>query len=318
MNRVWLAVITVLACGGKPAPAPLGSRLAPALGAALRAADQARAPWRCMAADGPGAPEETLKLGARTWKLAGHTLTLPGTGALTIGVLADAGGSAATTLAALGRLRAQLAEADLVISLGGMGATQAELEATLGALAETAPWPLVAIPGDLEAVPLQIKAIAALRARGRVVIDGRLLRRIDLPGVTIAIAPGANAVERLVAGPEGCGYRATEVRAALAELSERAGVRILATAEPPRITVGGEAAGMLVLTPDKPIDIVLHGPVEAASSARTGTRDGSHVALTPGTSDATTRLPGPRRPASAGILTISGESWRWKPLVDNN
>ncbi len=65
------------------------------------------------------------------------------------------------------------------------------------------------------------------------------------------------------------------------------------------------------------IDLIVHGPTtEAPSPASTGTRDGSAVALTPGTSDATTRLPDPARKPSAGLLTIDGTAWRWRPLVD--
>jgi hypothetical protein len=54
---------------------------------------------------------------------------------------------------------------------------------------------------------------------------------------------------------------------------------------------------------------------EAATPAKTGTRDGSATALTPGTSDGTTRLPDRHTP-TAGILTIDGNAWRWKPIAD--
>jgi hypothetical protein len=239
-------------------------------------------------------------------------------GAIAIGVIADAGGAAPRTLAALGVLRGKLAGADLVLALGGMGGSQAEIEATLGALAERAAWPVVALPGDLEPAGEQAAAIARLRGRGSVVIDGRLVRRIELPGVTIATIPGAGAAARLVAGAEGCGYRTSDVTAALGELTQRDGLRILASAEAPRITVGGEPAGELALTagPTGAIDLALHGPTaEAATQERTGRRDGSVTALTPGSSDATTRLPGPSRAPSAGLLVIDGDAWRWKPIT---
>jgi hypothetical protein len=167
---------------------------------------------------------------------------------------------------------------------------------------------------------VQTATIAALRARGHAVIDGRLARWIELPGATIATLPGARTAVRLVGGPDGCGYRATDVAALFGELTPRAGLRILASAESPRVTIAGEPAGELALTTGaaQVIDVVLHGPIaETASPARSGSRDGSSAALTPGTSDATTRLPGPRHPSSAALFTVNGNAWRWKPLVDS-
>src|SRR4051812_30771010 len=82
----------------------------------------------------------------------------------------------------------------------------------------------------------------------------------------------------------------------------------------PRITVDGEPAGERGLSPGaaQEIDISLHGPVrESATTARSGGRDGDAVALTPGTSDASTRLPGPRSAPTAALLTVNGKAWRW-------
>jgi hypothetical protein len=234
-----------------------------------------------------------------------------------IGVVADAGGAAPRTVAALAALRGKLAEANLVLTLGGMGASQAELEATLGALAEGAPWPVVALPGDLEPAAAQAAAIARLRAQGRAVIDGRRVGRIELPGTAIATIPGAGGAARLAAGAEGCGYRAVDAAAAFEELTKRPGLRIAATAEAPRITVGGEPAGELALTAGeaRPIDVALHGPTaEAATPELAGERDGAAVALTPGSCDATVRLPGPRHAPSAGMLLVTGGGWRWRPI----
>lgn len=213
------------ACGGSTPPPPPGERIAAAVVAAMEAAEAVRAPWRCAATDGPRLTDETLAAGARTWKLVGRAMRLEGKGATTIGVIADAGGAAPSTLAALGALKGKLAGADVVIALGGMGATQAELEATLGALAGRATWPLVALPGDLEPAGALAAAISKLRAGGSVVIDGRLAQRIELPGATIATVPGAGAEARLVAGPEGCVYQAADVGAAFADLTQREGLR---------------------------------------------------------------------------------------------
>ena len=315
------AVVIAAACGGS-SPQPPGVQLAAAIKAAIEAAQTQRTPWRCAAPDGPKLAEETLAVGKREWKLAGDAMRLAGAdgaaGRIAIGVIADAGGAAPRTLAALGALRGKLAGADLVLALGGMGASQAELEATLGALADRAAWPVVALAGDLEPAGEQAAAIARLRGGGRVVVDGRLAHRIELPGATIATIPGAGAAARLVAGAEGCSYRTSDVTAALGELTQREGLRILASAEAPRITVGGEPAGELALTagPGGAIDLALHGPTaEAATPERAGRRDGAATALTPGSSDATTRLPGPARAPSAGLLVLDGGAWRWKPIV---
>ncbi|HEY4240566.1 MAG TPA: hypothetical protein VGM88_12160 [Kofleriaceae bacterium] len=311
-----LAVLAVSACGGHAHDDSPAARIGPALGAALGAADHTRAPWRCADEGVPPLPAEERKLGARTWKLAGHEVSADGETDLTIGVVADAGGSAPATLAAIGRLRGALAHADLVVTLGGMGANQAEIEATLGALADQAPFPVVALPGDLEPADAQAKAIAALRAKGVPVVDGRLARRIELPGATIATLPGAGAASRLVAGAEGCGYRPEDVAAAAAALTALPGLRIVAEAEAPRGMHGGDATGDPALVPDAahPFDLALHGAADAVSPAQSGGRDGKGVALTPGPSDATPRLPGPVRAPTAGMLVVRAGTWSWKPI----
>ncbi|HET7506137.1 MAG TPA: hypothetical protein VFK02_34190 [Kofleriaceae bacterium] len=313
-----------VACSGRTS-VPAGARVGPAIAAALAAADEVREPWRCAAPDGPGLADETLTAGAHRWQLGARAMKLagPAPGELAIGVIADAAGSAPETLAALGRLRARLAQVDLVLSLGGIGATRAELEAAFAVLADRAAWPLVALPGDLEPVADQTAAIATARRRGAAVIDGRLVGRIELPSATIALVPGAGAASRLVAGAEGCGYRAEDVAAAFAELTPRPGLRILASAEAPRDSGPGGPSGELGLTAGagQQIDIALHGPAsgttgDAATPARAGNRDGAAVPLSPGSSDATPRLPGPRRTPTAGVLTLRGSAWSWKPIED--
>lgn len=309
-GRRLLGLIFVAACGGS-SPPPASTRIGPALIAALEAAP--RAPWRCAAPDGPALATETL--GA--WKLGEHTITREGGGTISIGVIADAGGPAPQTMAALGRLRAKLADVDLVLALGGMGSSQQDLEAVLGALTDRAL--LVVLPGDLEPVSGLELAIAALRAKGQLVVDGRLAQRIEMPGVTIATIAGASDASRLVAGSDGCTYRADDLAPAFADLTAAKGIRILAAVEAPRVRIAGEAAGELALVPGatQELDITLHGPVDAAATpARTGGRDGEAIPLSPGTSDATLRLPGPRRTTTAGILTITGTAWKWRPIAD--
>lgn len=283
----------------------------------MNAADQTRTPWRCAAADGPSLVTETLTVGARSWKLEGHVMSREGGAEIVIGAVADAGGSGPTTIAALGRLREKLDKADLVIALGGMGTTAPELEATLGAIADKVP--LVALPGDLEAAGALVDAAAALRAKGKIVVDGRLVHRIEIGTTTIGVVPGVGAPGRLVAGVEGCVYAPTDVAAIVGALTARKGVRVLATSEAPRGQRRGEPTGELPVTAsaEQEIDIALHGPMaEGASRAQSGGRDGNAVALTPGTADATPRLPDPGRFPSVGLLVIRRDTWSWKPITD--
>lgn len=337
-----LTVFGTVACGGSANPVPAGTQLGPALAAAMRAADQTRAPWRCAASDGPMVTAETFKVGHKTWKLEGHVMSRESDGEITIGAIADAGGAAPPTIAALGRLRDKLSKADVIVALGGMGTTKAELEATLGEIADKVP--VVAMPGDLEDTGALAAAVAALRAKGEVVIDGRLVQRIELGsaksggndsrgsdgggstvgGATIGLVSGAGAPGRLVAGNEGCAYVPASVTSIATELAARKGVRILASAEAPRGERAGEPTGELAVTVGDTggdargqVDIALHGPMtEGATKPRTGGRDGNAVALTPGTVDATPRLPDPARTPSGGLLVIRGASWTWKPIVD--
>ncbi len=306
----WPALLLVAGCGGKTAVAPVGARVGHAVASALDAADRVRAPWRCAAADLPALPEATLG----SWRVAGHAVT---GGDARIAVIADTGGATPETVAALARLRAKL-DVDLVLALGGLGATQQELETVLGVLGTSSNAPVIMMPGDLEAMPAQIAAIAALRARGVPVIDGRLVRRIELASGTIAIVAGASAPERLVAGADGCVYTPADVTAALADLTPRPGVRILASAEAPRRVLDGDAVGELGLVPGAgaQIDVSLHAGVDAdASGAARGGHDGGAIALTPGSADAGTRLASPHAP-SAGILTVRGGAWTWAPIHD--
>lgn len=309
-----LAFAILAACGGTKPPASAAPRLANALAAAFVAADHAKAPWRCIAED---LPEPTASL-PKPWKLTGNTLALAAKDHdLTIAVIADAGGADPKTLATLGRLRAKLdeAHADLVLALGGMGTTEKELEATLGVLAKPTS-PVVALPGDLESVAAETGALAALTAKGNPVVDGRLVRWIDLTDASIALLPGAGSSLRLAAGGDGCAWQAEDVLQLYQQLAAKPGLRIAASAEAPREDHAGEPSGEPELATGPAIDLVVHGPTQPApSAARSGGRDGSRASLSPGTADATPRLPEPHAPA-AGLLTLHGSAWSWKPLVD--
>jgi hypothetical protein len=309
------AFAMLAACGGKKPPASAAPRLANALAAALTAAEHTKAPWRCVAEDLPE-PIATLP---KPWKLAGHALEHDNDKDhdLVIGVVADAGGADPKTLAALGRLRAKLdeAHADLVLALGGMGTTQRELEATLGVLAKPSS-PVVALPGDLESVAAETAAIAVLAAKGTPVVDGRLVRWIDLPDAVIALLPGAGSSLRLAAGGDGCAWQADDVLQLYQQLSAKPGLRIAALAEAPREEHTGEPSGEPELAVGPAIDLIVHGPTQPAPSpARSGGRDGTRARVSPGTADATPRLPETHAPA-VGLLTVHGTTWTWKPLVD--
>ncbi|HEY5926660.1 MAG TPA: hypothetical protein VIV11_33470 [Kofleriaceae bacterium] len=306
----------VVGCGDSP-PAPTAPRVGHVLAAVLGAADQTRAPWRCAALDAPAVADLAFTTGTQRWQLGGRMLrrTDPDD-VLAIGVVADAANANPRTIAALARLRAELEKSapDLVLALGGMGATQAELEATLGTLGERAPWPVVALPGDLEPMTAHVAAIAALRRRGIVVVDGRLVRWIELPGATIATLPGAGARERLVAADDGCQWRAEDVAKLYTELTAKPGMRVVASGEAPRTTVAGEPAGELALVPAQPLEVALHGPVSPAPTpSKTGSRDGARIALSPGTADAVRRLPDAHTP-SAGVLVLRSGTWTWRPV----
>jgi hypothetical protein len=307
----------LVGCGGSDPP-PSAPRIGNVLAAVLAAAGDTHAPWRCASLDTPALADLALTTGDRTWQLGGHMLRrTDADDTLAIGVVADAANASPPTIAALARLRGELEKSrpDLVVTLGGMGSTRTELEATLGTLGERAPWPIVALPGDLEPMAEHLAALAALRRRGVPIVDGRLARWIELPGATIATLPGAGARERLAGGDDGCQWRAEDVAKLYLELTARPGMRIVATSEAPRMTIDGEPAGELALVPPQPIEVALHGPLSpVASAARAGSRDGARTALSPGTADAVRRLPDVHTP-SAGLLVIRAGAWTWRPLL---
>ncbi|HEY4175410.1 MAG TPA: hypothetical protein VGM90_01200 [Kofleriaceae bacterium] len=352
--------MALAACGGKSASSPMGSQIGPAMSAALDGADKARAPYRCAAADGPEVVTETVKVGDASWMLAKHVaLRVPATmpasndaGALAteiaahgdsrIGVIADAGGAAPTTIAALGRLRATFSAAELVLVLGGMGTTKAELVATLGALTDKATYAVIAMPGDLEDAGALTAAIAELRAKGAVIFDGRLVQKVVVPDATIALVAGVGAPGRTVAGSDGCVYARSDVDRIAADLVASSGVRILASNESPRVDGVGfqsgdtpsayaadPAMGELSITAAG-FDVALHGPSPAQDGATNGAsggengvtrkmggaRIGGATEVTPGSADATPRLPGGAHAPTAGLLTVANDKWIWDPIVD--
>lgn len=345
MLRLWairVAILATAACG-RTGPSPHTVRLGPALTAMLGVADRTRAPWRCS-----GSRELAADAAFGAWDLRRGTLRHTATASkpLLIGIVADAAGNAPKTLASLARLRAafERASVDLVLTLGGMGSTQAEIAATVGTL--VGGWPIVALPGDLEPMSAHLAAIAELRARGAAVIDGRGVRTIEGQDAMVALLPGVGSVYRTVGGSDGCVWAASDIAEVHRELSRFAGLRIAVSAEAPRAIatpgfaggrstpgegvrsaianpgeadaiIDGEATGEVALVPQVPIDVVVHGPTGAAPSPDAhGDRSGAKISLSPGSADATTRLPPSGKPA-AGVLTLVDRAWEWQAMVDH-
>ena len=308
-------LVVVAACGSAKPPPTAAERIGPAIAAALAAADHTRAPWRCTAADLPALDVPPIP----SWTANAHGLEHTGDD-LVLGVIADAGGAGPKTLAALGRLREKIdaSHADAIVALGGMGSNEHDLEATLGVLAAPRSGkpaaPVIALPGDLEAETAEAAAIVALRAHGAIVVDGRLARWIGAgSAATLATVPGAATP---VDAADGCAWTAADVSRIYAELAAKSGLRVALIAGAPREQHAGEASGELALVPEPAIDLIVHGPARPEPSPEAhGGRDGARLYISPGTSDASPRLPETKPPA-AGILAIRGEAWTWTPLVD--
>jgi hypothetical protein len=276
----------------------------------------------CASLDGSDAIVTTAQVGSG-WTLTHRTLTQaagPAAATATIGVIADAGGAAPATLAALGRLRAQLdaAHIDALIILGGMATTADDLGAAWTALAANATFPTVVVPGDLEPAAAHAAAIASAQQHHLPVIDGRQIRWLELANATVALLPGVGAASRHAAGNAGCGYTAAELHDVVAALADRPTLRVLAAVESPRtFTSLSDATGDLVLPTDaraRP-DVVLHAAADSATGATTGGRDGNAIPLSPGPADATPRL-APRHHPTAGVLVVAGDRWTWRVLAD--
>ena len=215
-------------------------------------------------------------------------------------MIADAGGAAPATLAALGRLRTKLAAAELVVTLGGMGADQAQLEATIGALAPPdSKAPIVVVPGDLEPIDALEKAVAALAARKVPALDGRRVERIALTDATTRARrrrPRSRAPRR----------RRRLRRARDRSRLDRADARRLEHAPDPRRLGSAAHDRRRVRVPhatgDLPpdaiagADLVLAGAIDTASAMRSGARDGNAIALAPGLRRRDARRPPDRRP----------------------
>lgn len=250
---------------------------------------------------------------------------------LVLGVVADARGAREQTLKGLRSIRERFRAAgvQLVVSLGGLAETAGDIEALLSVLADQAAWPVIALPGDREAVTAHHTAVDRLAKRGARVIDGARARLLRRGGVVLGTFPGVGHAARLVAGSAGCVHDEADARALATQLAAQRGARIWLSYAPPRQATPsasdrtdegvhvGERLMSAAVEQSKAI-LVLHGQVDEAAIAARGEHPVAAKApllLAAGAADA---LPGVRpdgpRSATALIVTIGDGRIRWERL----
>lgn len=298
-------------------------------------------PYRCARVGAPPltvGPEESASAdaGAEPVSVAGASVSRSGYRAkltrapaessnrpLILGVVADARG----VIQHLPTIRDQFERrgVTLVVSLGGMGRTRAQIEAALSAL--TGPWFLLASPGDWESLADHRAAVRALAPRG--VLDGTAVRVLGVDGHTLATWPGAPSAGRTVAGEDGCAFIERDTERLPELFSDASGVRLLASHTPPRqagpgatdntragVNIGDRAlarasarAGVAVLIhgllarerkpPEAPIPTSSSNPVILAAGAADGIIDLTTVG---------------KWPPLAAVITIEAGSVTWEYL----
>lgn len=312
-----------------------GRALASGLMTFSRTASEVRAPFPCaelFAASGAG-DQVMARLGNRTITRNGHTATIAADPEITLGVIADTRGATDRTLAQLGEIRAAFSDAgvDLVISLGGIADTEAELRSIYAALAGDAPWPVLAIPGNREPVLAHRRTIVDLNESNRgVVLDGSDVRLLRIGPATIATFPGVSESAQLVSGDRGCVHSSDDAEAIAQLLRTQDTIKIWAGYAPPRqlgatgsdVARGGIHVGERILT--GPIQrseaaLVLHGLVdEAALRAQSGDVSTKETAFVAAGSAAASPIIGAHTRAlrgSAVIITIDKSRIRWRRLA---
>jgi hypothetical protein len=272
-----------------------------------------------------------LSLAGRVATREGPILRIAGgDGPLVMGVIADLRGGDARSLerVAAARRAFERRAVELVVSLGGLGRTEAEIGAALRAVAERASWPVLAIPGDRESVADHRAAIGATTATGvAAVVDGSEVRLALFDGVAIITLPGVDDPRRLTAGAAGCVHAAPDLDALAALARTAPGPVVLATYAPPRqrglgasdvvqggIHIGEPLVAELVaaLSPS----LVVHAGVDEAVAA--GSTRGQGPA--PVATGALSPLPlwlddGRVVGGSALVLTISRTRAAWERII---
>ncbi len=288
--RLSLAALLAAACGSSEPPdtasTEVGRGLAAGLVTAVERAAPVAEPFRCAELAATSATTASVtelgKRAGRALALEGDRLRIgpaeEGARTLVAGVVSDARGASPATLAQLGRVRAEFEreKVELVVSLGGMGTSEAELTQVLGALARDAPWVVWAIPGEREAIPAHRAAVAGLAAAGYPVFDAARVRLVEVDGAVLASFPGAEEPSQLLAGAEGCVHGPGDAAALAVRLAAQKGVRVWAGHSPPRqsgpeagdVALGGVHVGERALAAALPAaraDLVLHGMVDEAA-----------------------------------------------------
>lgn len=272
------------------------------------------------------------KTAAPTTAVAGMTATLSGrsvritpasAGPVTVGVVTDARANTEH----LRTIRSAFADrgVSLVVSLGGMGRTRAELETALSTL--TGPWYLLAVPGDWESLPVHRQVSADLVPAG--VIDGVTVRTLQIGAITLGTWPGVPNTRQAMAGADGCTFTATDTDDLPALFAQAQGPRVLVTHTPPRqtgpeatddtragVNIGDRALARAV--EDAQVAVVIHGLLATAPSEPTRPMtlaNATPIVLSAGAADGIADLTthGKWRPLAL-MITIDGDSVSWQYL----
>lgn len=322
-ERVAAAALLVAcaACGSSSKDGgrgSLGKATGAAVLAALDAAADATEPWRCARIDDPAA--------ART---ATET-----TGPAKIAFVSDARVMGATDAPVADGVRRALdaAPVDVVVTLGSMGGTELEIVAALGPIARGAPWLTVAIPSDLESLPEHRRAVDVLAQGGARIVDGSRIRLVDLGSAVLGTLPGAPAAGRLRDELDGCVHDDADVTAILRALAAaapggKAGnprPTLLAGRRAPRgatdLAPGGIHAGDVALArllAADPVNVVVHGAVDDASTPAGKAKPAPPLALAVGAVDPTPRFRagGGRVTPSFLVVTVVTGEVAWEPVT---
>lgn len=311
--------IAVAACGRGAGPSErAGDRAAAALLTGLDRAATVTAPWRCAALTPPPAPLPERTVGARRWTSAPLGLATDAPVAR-VAVVADARGAAAAEL----RAALAAAEVELVVTVGGMGTTEAELTTSLGAVVDPR-WLTVAVPGEAEAWPAHRAAIAALAGAGAAIVDGADARILDLGPTVVATLPGAGHRARLAAGDDGCGHDSDEVAAIVTAAGATAGDRpvVLMSPRAPQGGVGDRGVGGVhagdpaLAGAVAALALVVHAPIDGAPVAADVDRGPGLDSIAAGSLDPLPRLraDGAVVPRSATLIVADRRELRWQPV----
>jgi hypothetical protein len=322
-RRIELVALGALlaACGSSSKDGgrgSLGTATGAAVLAALDAAADATEPWRCARIDDPAAA-----------RIAVETKAAP-----RIAFVGDARvmGASDAPIADGVRKALDAAPVDVVVALGSMGGTEAEILAALGPIAQGAPWLTVAIPSDLESLPEHRRAVAALATGGTRIVDGSTIRLVDLGPAVLGTLPGAPAAGRLRDDLDGCVHDDDDVTTILRALADaapggKAGKprpTVLASRRAPRgatdLAPGGIHAGDVALArrlAADPVSVIVHGAVADASTPAGKAKPATPLALAVGALDPTPRYrPGGTRVLpSFLVVTVGAAEVAWKPLT---